>query len=210
MQISMRLRRLGMIVAALLLPIALAPAASPAPEERAPTGTLAGQLLVASPEMGDPRFDHAVILLVRQDKNGAMGIRINRPVEERSLASLLNALGDTGSEVAGTVRIYSGGPVQPEIGFVLHTAEYHRPETLDIDGRLSITSSREILRDIGNQRGPAKSLVAFGYAGWAAGQLEDELAHHVWFMASYDLPLIFEEDRDKVYDEAVKRRTQAL
>jgi putative transcriptional regulator len=108
------------------------------------------------------------------------------------------------------VRIFAGGPVQPEIGFVVHSAEYHRSDTVDIDGRVAMTSSLEILRDIGNHRGPSKSLIAFGYAGWAPGQLEGELAHGFWFTTPQDAKLIFDEDRDEVWDNAMKRRTQDL
>jgi putative transcriptional regulator len=160
--------------------------------------------------MGDPRFYHAVILVVRHDRNGALGIIINRPVEDRPLSNLLEALGEKGTGVVGSVRIFAGGPVQPEIGFVLHSADYRRAETVDIDGRVAMTSSSQVLRDIGNRQGPSKGLVAFGYAGWRAGQLEGELAQRAWFMAAGDEKLIFDEDRDAVWDEAMKRRTQDL
>jgi putative transcriptional regulator len=205
------IQRLGLIAAAMVFPATLL--AVP-PPDGGPVGpgnaSLAGQVLIAVPSMADPRFDHAVILMVRHDSHGALGIIVNRPVAERSLTSLLRALGDTDTTVAGSVRIFAGGPVEPDIGFVIHSADYHRPDTVDIDGRLAMTSSREILRDIAAKQGPDKSLVAFGYAGWAAGQLEGELTLRAWFTASGDSRLIFDEDRDKVWDEAMKRRTQDL
>ena len=89
-------------------------------------------------------------------------------------------LGEKHVTVAGTVRIFAGGPVQPEIGFVIHSTDYHRPGTLDVNGRVAMTASREILRDIGNDNGPKQSLIAFGYAGWGPGQLEGELARRDW------------------------------
>jgi putative transcriptional regulator len=202
--------RLSVVVATIFLPAALLNAALPAPEEAPKHPSLAGQLLVASAEMGDPRFYHAVILVVRHDQNGALGIIINRPVEDRSMASLLEALGERDTGVLGSVRIFAGGPVQPEIGFVLHSADYHRPETVDIDGHLAVTSSPQVLRDIGNKRGPSKSLVAFGYADWGSGQLEGELSRGAWLTAADDEKLIFDEDRDEVWDEAMKRRTRDL
>jgi putative transcriptional regulator len=202
--------RLSVVVAVIFLPAALLNAALPTPEEAPKHPSLAGQLLVASPDMGDPRFYHAVILVVRHDRNGALGIIINRPVEDRPLSNLLEALGEKGTGVVGSVRIFAGGPVQPEIGFVLHSADYRHAETVDIDGRVVMTSSSQVLRDIGNRQGPSKSLVAFGYAGWRAGQLEGELAQRAWFMAAGDEKLIFDEDRDAVWDEAMKRRTQDL
>jgi putative transcriptional regulator len=121
--------RLSVVVVTLFLPAALLNAALPTPEGAPEHASLAGQLLVAAPEMGDPRFYHAVILLVRHDRNGALGITINRPAEDRSLASLLEALGEKDTQVAGSVRIFAGGPVQPELGFVLHSADYHPTHT---------------------------------------------------------------------------------
>src|SRR5262245_27469704 len=117
------------LVAAAMLAMLLGAAllAPPAASQRT---WLAGQLLIAAPNMGDPRFYQTVVLLVLHDRNGAMGIIVNRPLEERPLASLLEALGETASGVAGSVRIFAGGPVQPELGFVLHSADYHRPETV--------------------------------------------------------------------------------
>ena len=203
------LQRLGAIMAAILLPATLY-AALPTPAEAPEQQFLTGQLLIASPTMGDPRFLQTVILMVRHDRNGALGIVINRPIGDRPLARLLEALGENDPGVAGTVRIFAGGPVQPDIGFVLHSTDYHRPDTLDIDGHVAMTSSREILRDIGNQRGPNKSLIAFGYAGWAPGQLEGELAHGFWFTTPEDANLVFDDDRDEVWDHAMKRRTQDL
>ncbi|HEY7299749.1 MAG TPA: YqgE/AlgH family protein [Xanthobacteraceae bacterium] len=172
--------------------------------------SLAGQLLVATPSMGDPRFDHAVILMVRHAETGALGIVVNKPLGERPLATLLEIFGEKGSNAAGEVRIFAGGPVQPEFGFVVHTADYHLAKTLDIDGRLAMTSNREILLDIAANKGPKKSLIAFGYAGWGPGQLEGEIAKRVWSIAPADEMLIFDEDREKVWESAYSRRVQDL
>jgi putative transcriptional regulator len=185
------LQRLGAIVAAILLPATLH-AALPTPAEAPERSFLTGQLLIASPTMGDPRFLQTVILMVQHDRNGALGIVINRPLGDRPLALLLEALGEKDPSVAGTVRIFAGGPVQPDIGFVLHSTDYHRPDTVDIDGHIAMTSSREILRDIANQRGPNKSLIAFGYAGWAPGQLEHELAQNAWLTVQAKREVIFD------------------
>src|SRR5262249_14834585 len=206
----MSVQRLGLIAAAVSLSTTLVYAALPERSEVPEQTFVTGQLLVASPTMGDPRFVQTVILMVRHDRNGALGIVINRPLGDRPLAKLLEALGDKEAGVTGTVRIFAGGPVQPDIGFVLHSADYHRADTVDMDGPVAMTSSREILRDIGNQRGPNKSLIAFGYAGWAPGQLEGELAHGFWFTTPQDAKLVFDDDRDAVWDHAMKRRTQDL
>src|SRR6266536_4453327 len=146
---SILLARLSFIVATIVLPATLLHAALSTTSRVTGRGSLAGQLLIATPAMADPRFSQTVILMVRHDQNGALGIVINRPVEHRSLESLLQAMGEKDSAVAGSVRIFRGGPVQPEIGFVVHSADYHRADTIDIDGQVAVTSSREVLRDIG-------------------------------------------------------------
>jgi putative transcriptional regulator len=147
---------------------------------------------------------------VRHDESGAIGIVINMPTEERSLANILEMLGEKDTNVTGKVHLFAGGPVQPEIGFVIHSSDYRGPGTIDVNERVLVTSSSQILRDIGNNKGPNKSLVAFGYAGWAADQLEDELRRRVWFTTSADLNLIFDENREKLWDSAYARRAQDL
>src|SRR5438128_4084908 len=184
----------------------LGPVAADPPE----TVSLTGQLLIAAPTIGDPRFAHTVILMVRHDREGAFGIVINRPVGERSIATLLEATGDKDPGVEGRVRVFAGGPVQPELGFVVHSAEYHRAETMDVDGRVAMTADRQILRDIGHNQGPQKSLFALGYAGWGAGQLEGEMARHDWFTTPEEPRLIFDDDRDNLWDDAMARRTREL
>jgi putative transcriptional regulator len=196
-------------LASLLVPtwcLAAPPAAAQAPTP----ASLAGQLLVAAPSMGDPRFRQTVILMVHHNKDGAFGIVVNRPIGERPAVALLEALGEKEATVAGTVRIFAGGPVQPELGFVLHSTDYREPGTVDVTARVSMTSSRDILRDIGHSKGPKQSLIAFGYAGWGPGQLEGELARRDWAIAAGDTKLIFDEDRDKVWDSAFSQRVQDL
>jgi putative transcriptional regulator len=179
--------------------------ASPKPETGLGNISLAGQLLVASPNMEDPRFAQSVILMIRHDNGGAMGIIVNRPIGRRPLADLLQAIGQDAAGVTGEAHIFFGGPVQPNLGFIVHSNEYRREGTIDIDGRVAMTSSGEVLRDIGHNQGPAKSLIAFGYAGWAAGQLEGELAQNGWAMTPEDSTLVFGEDRAKVWGDAIER-----
>jgi putative transcriptional regulator len=194
----------------LLLAPMLVTAALPKQEGATQGASLVGQLLVASPDMRDPRFRHAVILMVRHDKDGAVGIVINRPIEEMPLARLLKALGQDSTGVVAQVRIFAGGPVQPQSGYIVHSADYHRTGTIDIDSHMAMTSSPEVLRDIGHNEGPKKSLVAFGYAGWGRGQLEGELARGGWFTTPADPRLVFDADRAKLWDEAMARRTISL
>jgi putative transcriptional regulator len=193
--------------AALLMAAAMLGAASPEP---AGPGSLAGQLLIAAPTIADPRFDHAVILVVRQDQSGAFGIVINHPIEERSIKSLLEATGDKDPSVEGSLLVFSGGPVQPELGFVVHSAEYHRSDTVTLGPEVAMTADKQILRDIGHHKGPKRSLFAFGYTGWGPGQLEGEIDHHDWFSTTGDPKLIFDDDRGGLWDEAMARRTREL
>jgi putative transcriptional regulator len=195
---------------ALVAPGPLLEAALPKHNPAPQSSTLAGQFLIASPQMRDPRFRRTVILMVRHNKDGALGVTINRPVGEKPLASFLEALGEKGAAVEGSVRLFAGGPVQPEVGFVVHTDDYRRKETIVVNGRLAVTSSREVLVDIGHKRGPEKALVAFGYAGWGPGQLESELARDDWFIAPADPELVFDEPREKVWDQAMARRPRDL
>jgi putative transcriptional regulator len=197
---------LGVLLASATLATAALPKTEPDPDSAA----MAGEFLVAAPEIADPRFYHAVILIVRHDKTGAFGIIINHPVGERPLADVLGALGDHTAGIEGNVRLFAGGPVQPEIGFIVHSLDYHRAETIGIDAHVAVTSSPEVLRDIGHNKGPQQRLVAFGYAGWAAGQLEGELAQGAWFTEPEDPKLIFDDDPTKVWDDAMARRTFPL
>ena len=198
-------RRWIFAATALVLPATLLHAALPtAPDVSGPT-SLAGRLLIASPELRQPAFDHAVILLVQHSHEGAFGIIINHPLGTRPVAEILTAFGADASGVTNSVPVFLGGPVEPTIGFVVHSADYRQPETLDIDGRVAVTSAPDVLRDIGLGKGPRKSLLAFGYAGWAPLQLEGELAHGVWVTAPEDPALIFDDDRAKVWADALAR-----
>jgi len=199
------------VFAAATLWVAVAPpsrAAEPGPEP-AP-----GQLLIASAAMQDPRFHHSVILLLQHDASGAFGLVINRPIAEKPIAALLTD-SKGGSDAADrkldrTIPVFLGGPVQPERGFIVHSAEYGRPETLRVDEAFAMTASREILRDIGRQQGPKKYLFAVGYAGWGAGQLDSEIARRDWFTAPADPELVFDAERDEVWERAFARRTRDL
>ena len=190
--------RLGLVVAAFLLQTALLNAALPTKPDEAPARpSLAGEFLIAAPSMGDPRFERAVILIVQDDRTAPLELcSTNRSASKRS-PGCSKSVGEKSADVTGSVRIFSGGPVQPEVGFVVHSAEYRQPETLAINDRLSLTSSVKILRDIANKTGPVKILVAFGYAGWGPEQLDKEIEAGAWATAEADPTLVFDADRDK-------------
>ena len=180
------------------------------PEDAKPGMSLAGQFLVATRDMSDPRFQRTVILMAQHSDTGALGIVINRPVNEVPVAKLLDALGLESKGSKGSVRVFAGGPVEPQDGFVVHSAEYHRPGTIAIDGRVALTSDPEALRDVARGNGPRQSLVAFGYAGWGPGQLESEIAAAGWFTFPEEPKLVFDFDRDKLWEEAMKHHTITL
>jgi putative transcriptional regulator len=204
--LSLRASGLILSLGALLWTATPSRADLPKGEVQPEAPSLAGQLLVASPDMQDPRFRQAVILIVEHDDHGALGIVVNRPIGEAPVADLLKDIGRESAGVTGSVRIFAGGPVEPRAGFVIHSAEYNHHGTLAIDDRVAMTASPDILSDIGRGQGPAKSLVAFGYAGWGAGQLERELARGAWFTEPEDPALVFDAPRDQVWDGAMARR----
>lgn len=195
------------VLAIWLAPVGLIDAVAAEP---AAPDTLVGKLLVAAPGIGDPRFDGTVIFLIRHDKTGAMGIVINRPLGEETIADLLEALGADGHGVSGRIQLFSGGPVQPQFGFVLHSRDYHDAKTEAVDHDVAVTSDTEILRAIAQGKGPRQRLVAFGYAGWGAGQLERELERNDWYVVPADPGLLFEVDRDSVWQRAYERRRLPL
>jgi putative transcriptional regulator len=205
-----RVVRLLTLLAALMAPAAMHGAAPPDADPKQNPPSLAGQFLIASPEMRDPRFAQTVLVMIRHDRNGAMGIVINRPVGKLELARLLDAIGEKGEGTTGAVPVFQGGPVQIELSFVLHSGDYHQSETRDVASGLAMTAAPAIFRDIAAKAGPSKSLIAFGYAGWGPGQLEAELAQNAWFTAPLDSRLVFDEDRDKVWERAMERRTREL
>ncbi len=193
--------------AVIVLSASVLHAALPSPTAPGVSGatSVAGQLLIATPMLSGPPFARAVILVAQHDKNGALGIVINHPLGERPIAGLLQAAGANSSGVTGSVQLYLGGPVDPQIGFVLHSAEYHGDNTLDIDGRVALSSGVQVLRDIALGKGPRQSLVAFGYAGWAPMQLDNELREGAWDVVPEDPALVFDDDRAKVWSDAMAR-----
>jgi putative transcriptional regulator len=191
-------------VPATLLAAPSDPAGTPEPP------SLKGQFLIATETMRDPRFERAVILMVSHGRDGALGIVINRPLGEKPLADILAAFGKKNTSAAGNVPVFLGGPVQPDVSFVIHGSDYRQPATISIDARLAATPSGDVLDDIARRQGPAKRLIAFGYAGWAPGQLEGELSRNVWYTAPADPALVFDDDRDKIWERAAARRTQDL
>jgi putative transcriptional regulator len=181
-----------------------------APDDKTASAPPPGNLLIANESIQDPRFSHTVILILRHDKDGAFGIVINRPLGDKPIAALLAGAGDDDSGIEGTIAVFNGGPVDQRRGFVVHTTDYHRAETMEVDGKVAMTATKEALRDIGLHRGPKKCFFAFGYAGWGPDQLEGEIARHDWVFIPEDPTLVFDDDRDGVWQHAIARRGQDL
>jgi putative transcriptional regulator len=169
-----------------------------------------GQLLVAAPRMGDPRFVGTVILVIQHGIGGALGVAINRPLADRPIAELLRAIGEDPGKAKGSLTVFLGGPVEPSVGFVVHTRDYHVSETLVLDDHLAVTSPRLVLRDIAAGHGPRKYLFMLGYAGWGPNQLEAELSLGAWVTVPESPELVFDMDRAKVWQAAFARRTMSL
>jgi putative transcriptional regulator len=183
-------------------------AALPTDSDTSGRTSFAGQLLIAAPALQGSPFDRTVILMAQHSREGALGVVINRPLGERSIAGLLQSFGFDATGVTDNVRVFLGGPVGPEIGFVVHSADYHLTNTVDIDGKVALTAAPDVLRDIGHGKGPTKCLVAFGYAGWGPSQLDDEIARGDWYNVPEDPALVFDDDRANVWADAMARRKE--
>ncbi|PZU59306.1 MAG: hypothetical protein DI547_06765 [Sphingobium sp.] len=151
----------------------------------------AGQLLLAMPGIGDANFDRSVIALCAHDANGALGIDVGCEIEGLGLRELLSTFDIDGSAIPDT-PVLRGGPVEPRRGFVLHSLDWGGQDMLQIDGQWGLSGSVDVLKAIAEGRGPGRYLVALGYAGWAAGQLEEEVSALSWFMAPGDAGIIFD------------------
>lgn len=152
---------------------------------------LTGQLLLAMPGMGDPRFARAVIAMCAHDANGALGIGIGGHVPGVGLHAMMKQL-DLDPGVAPDVPVHLGGPVEPNRGFVLHSSDWGGENSVDVAGRWRLTSTLDVLRALAEGRGPSRWLAALGYAGWAPGQLDMELAQNGWSCTRGDEAIVFD------------------
>ena len=166
---------------------------------------LGGTLLIAMPNMGDPRFEKSVVLICAHSDEGAMGIIINQPAIDLSFARLLDQLKIPRAPRGRDICVHRGGPVERGRGFVLHTADYTSGKaTMPVPGGYSMTSTTDILRALAKGDGPAQALLAMGYAGWGPGQLEAELAHHDWLTSAGTPDLIFSPDNPGKWTAALR------
>lgn len=168
--------------------------------------TLSGQLLIAMPAMGDPRFERSVIYLCAHSEDGAMGLIVNKPVTELRFADLLEQLGIPRPE-KGTrdIRVHFGGPVEGGRGFVLHSSDYDSDGgTMRIDDEVSMTATLDVLRRIAAGDGPRSSMLALGYAGWGPGQLEREIGQNAWLTGPARSEILFGRANEHKWGAALK------
>lgn len=175
--------------------------------------SLKGQLLVAMPLMTDRRFARSVIYMCAHSDDGAMGLIINHRADHISFPDLLERLGIVPRNAEDGIsndilerQVHVGGPVETGRGFVLHSADYYVTEsTLPIDNEVSLTASIDILKAIASGEGPDRSILALGYAGWSAGQLESEIQANGWLHCPADLDLLFDPDLESKYVRALAK-----
>ena len=181
--------------------------------DRVNDGDLTGQLLIAMPQMADDRFAHSVIYICSHTAEGAMGIVLNRTATNLSFPDLLRQLDlvpeDAEIVLPGLARrmlVHRGGPVETGRGFVLHSQDFVIDKsTMMIQDGICLTATLDILRAIAEGRGPSQAMLALGYAGWGAGQLETEIQENGWITGPADAPIIFDADIDSKWDRALAK-----
>lgn len=189
----------------LLAPLFVAGADSGARAEDRKAASLAGKLLVAAPSMMDPRFRGTVIYMCEHTPNGALGLILNREMATVPGAAIADQFELETEARQGEYRVIWGGPVEYGRGFVLHSTDYLREDSVVVDDGVALTTDSQILVDMLEGNGPKRSLLALGYAGWAAGQLESELMRDDWITVPGDAEFVFTEDAEGMWDAAMMR-----
>lgn len=152
---------------------------------------LRGKLLLAMPNMGDPRFERSVICLCEHSEQGAMGIVVNQRAEHIAFPELMEQLQIPAPPDCAQVGVFTGGPVEPNRGFVLHSADYLHDTSLIVSELVALSATVDILKALAHGMGPRHSLLALGYAGWGPGQLEAEIQENAWLHTEVDADLLF-------------------
>lgn len=167
---------------------------------------LSGKMLIAMPSMGDPRFEKTVIYMCAHSDDGALGLVVNRRVDEVRQSDLFGQLDLDVAPEAANRHVHYGGPVETGRGFVLHSSDYHLDEaTLEVDDQVSMTATIDILKALAAGEGPRKALIALGYSGWGGGQLEGELRRNGWLTCEPDDELIFGLNDDAKWEAALAK-----
>jgi putative transcriptional regulator len=165
---------------------------------------LAGQLLIAMPTLIAPPFARTVIYLCAHNDQGAMGLVVNKPLSSIDFPTLLDQLGIPHGDLLGSTRVQFGGPVESGRGFVLHSTDYRAEKTVVV-GEVAVTSTLEVLQAIAGGSGPSRHLLALGYAGWSAGQLDAEIQANGWLNVPCDSDILFGEDLSVKWERAIAK-----
>lgn len=169
-------------------------------------GFFSGQFLIAMPGISDPRFERALILVCAHDCDHAMGLAVNHPLDGLTVPDLLARLEVKSSVELAPDLVLLGGPVERDRGFVLHSTDYSGEPTLAVSPGVALTATREVLEAIASHNGaPSRSVLALGYAGWGAGQLEDEIKANVWLTCEADDELIFDGEHQTKWSRALAK-----
>ncbi len=186
----MNLRLLPMLALLILAPLAHAA------ENDAEKLSLIGRLLVAAPGLSDANFARSIIYLIKHDADGAVGVILNKTLGGGPLSALLKGFGYDGVNDQRDVKLHFGGPVQTDAAFVLHTPDFDNETTRRVSGGFSMTATRSILEAIAEGHGPRRALFALGYAGWSAGQLDEEIERGDWLDAPANEAAVFDDGED--------------
>jgi putative transcriptional regulator len=168
-------------------------------------GYLAGQLLIAMPQMQDPRFARTVVYLCAHSAEGAMGLVVNRLLDGITFPELLDQLGIETTPICDRIRVHLGGPVESGRGFVLHSTDYLHEGSMLVEAGVALSATVDVLKAIAIGGGPRNSLLALGYAGWSAGQLDAEIRENVWLNVPADDGLLFGRDLDHKWERAIHK-----
>lgn len=168
--------------------------------------SLKGHLLIAMPQMNDPRFHRAVIFMVAHDEKGSMGIIINNPLPSPNFTEVLQQVGISDKapidSSLSSVPVMSGGPVETVHGFLLHSADFSQKDTIRIDDFFSLSGTIDSLRIMISGYKPMKMIFTLGYAGWGKGQLEKEIQDNVWMTVPASLDLVFDTKPEDKWEKA--------
>ncbi len=167
------------------------------------SGYFEGQILIAMPQMTDQRFAKSVIYLCAHSADGAMGLVVNKPIDTITFPDLLQQLNIDAPATNDNIRVHFGGPVESGRGFVLHSDDYIQETTLVIRDGVALTATVDVLRAIAEGKGPNRSMLALGYAGWAPGQLDSEIRANGWLNVTADENLIFGSKLDNKWSKAI-------
>jgi putative transcriptional regulator len=165
---------------------------------------LTGMLLVAMPSMPDQRFARSVIYICAHSDEGAMGLVVNQVAGNVTFPHVIGQLGIEASEACADTPVHVGGPVETSRGFVLHTSDYVQESTLVIDDTFALTATVDVLRAIADGSGPRRRVLALGYAGWGAGQLDAEIQANGWLLAPADPDIVFGGDNERKWLQALR------